>query len=295
MHDLTFGEPVARRIRDDLSRGSYESTRQVLATTADPDLRSFYVSCATEWPGRPAWLDAWVNAEPHRAEPYLLRGAHGIKWAWEARGALRADQTGRDQFELFFQRLGPADADLQKAAELAPRDPEPWAVRRFKEVIARHPWHRGAHSSMLQGVCRKWSGSHTLMFNFARDRTLAAPVGSPIPSLIVQAHFEMWLDEDNEGYFKQPAVLAELHVAAERSVRSPNWRPYRHDVRVHNLFAAAFSLADDYRAAAHQFAATQGMVTDEPWYYLNGGEEAYHREYQRVTQALQAGRLPGRR
>ncbi|MFD0856922.1 hypothetical protein ACFQ07_32125, partial [Actinomadura adrarensis] len=66
-------------------------------------------------------------------------------------------------------------------------------------------------------------------------------------------------------------------------------RPYRHDVRAHNLFAAAFSLADDFRAAAHQFAATRGVATDEPWYYLNGGEEAYHREHQRVTQALRGG------
>jgi hypothetical protein len=303
--DPTFGDPVARRIRDELARGSTETVRRVLATTADPDLRSFYVSVATDWPGRPGWLDAWVAAEPRCAEAHLLRGVHGIGWAWEARGAARADHTGRDRFALFFERLGPADADLQKAADLAPRDPEPWAhlvttarglqlgkedlARRFMEVIARHPWHRRAHTQMLQGLARKWSGSHTLMFNFARERALTAPEGSPLGGLIVEAHFEMWIDLDSEpeqdAYFRNLTVLAELHAAADRSVRSPYWRPYRHDGRAHNLFAAAFALAGDFPAAAHQFAAAQGQITQEPWNHL-GGEDAFHQQYRRVTQAL---------
>ncbi|MEG3634848.1 hypothetical protein [Micromonospora palythoicola] len=49
------------------------------------------------------------------------------------------------------------------------------ARRRFDEVVTRHPGHRLAHEHMLQYLCRKWSGSHEQMFEFAREAFAKAP------------------------------------------------------------------------------------------------------------------------
>ncbi|MFC5749125.1 hypothetical protein [Actinomadura rugatobispora] len=306
--DPLFGSPEARALRVDLVDGSYESARHLITATDDPDLRAFYVAIAAEWPGRPSWLDAWVAAEPRSAEAHLVRGAHGVVWAWQARGHQRAEHTERDQFIEFWRRLAIAEKDLEKAAELAPDDPEPWAHlvtcarglgvgkeelgRRFKEVIARHPWHRRAHSQMLQGVAPKWSGSSNLMFNFARERALAAPEGTAIAALLAEAHVEMWLDaeqaEGGDEYFTAPEVLAELHAAADRSVRSPRWRPLPDDVRAHNLFAFVFAQGDDFAAAEEQFTATGGRISKEPWNYVGDSvEDAFRYVRSRVTVELE--------
>lgn len=306
-YDATYGDPDARRVREELDNGLYGGLRDLLRDTADPDARAFHVAAATERTGRPAWLDAWVAAEPRNADAYLVRGAHGVGWAWQARGHAQAEYTERSQFHTFWERLAAAEEDLERAIELAPDDPEPWAHlvtsarglevgqeelgRRFKEVIVRHPWHRRAHAQMLQGLAPKWSGSVGLLFDFARDRALAAPPGSPLPSLVAEAHIEMWLDCDTEdamdAYFRSPSVQRELHAAADLSVRSPHWDPRPEDARADNVFAFCFLSGGDAASAAARFAATGGHVSREPWLYLGEGiENAYLAHRDRAFAAL---------
>ncbi|MBW8487440.1 hypothetical protein [Actinomadura parmotrematis] len=284
--DPTFGDPDARRFQAALRAGDRGTVRDVLAA-AGADGRPFLLRLVTELPGRPSWLDAWVDADG-TADAHLARGAHGIGWAWAVRGTARAEHTSREQFQGFFERLRAAEADLEKAAELAPDDPEPWAqrvitarglqlgheelARRFTRVIERHPWHRRAHTQMVQGLAAKWSGSDELMLNFARERAAASPPGRAVAACVVEAHIEISLtldDDDTARYFAAPAVLDELRAAAAHSVDHPSWPSEPDAVRADNLFAYAFTFAGDSAAAARRFEAIAGRVTEEPWNYVD--------------------------
>ncbi|RFU40263.1 hypothetical protein DZF91_18075 [Actinomadura logoneensis] len=296
--DPTFGDPEARELAAATAKGDTDLLRRVAAETGDADRRSFLLGVAVDHQGRPDWLARWPEEEPGEALAHLARGAHGIAWAWEARGTARAEMTGSEQFREFRVRLGVAERDLLRAAELAPDDPEPWAHllttarglqhgpeelgRRFAEVIARHTWHYRAHAMMLQGVAPKWSGSTGLMFNFARARAAAAPPASPLVSLVVEAHLETWLDEpDGEpaetepaetesGHFADAAVQRELRAVAARLASATDAPVTPALSRARNLLAFGFALGGDQFAAAEQFAAIGPHVTESPWYHLAG-------------------------
>ena len=125
--DPARGDQAGRWLLEQIEHGHWQAARDLLDRTPDPDDRHFYVTLASNQQGRPEWLDAWVAAEPHAGTPLLVRGAHGIHWAWEARGAGRAEDTARDAFKVFWERLELAEADLREAAARNPGDPTPWA------------------------------------------------------------------------------------------------------------------------------------------------------------------------
>ncbi|MFC5180375.1 hypothetical protein [Actinomadura harenae] len=284
--DPTFGDPRARELAAATAQGDTALLRRVAAEDGDADRRSFLLGVAVDHPGRPDWMARWPEDEPDEPLAHLTRGVHGIAWAWEARGTARAESTGSDRFHEFSQRLAQAERDLLRAAELAPDDPEPWAYlvttarglqhgtgelcRRFAEVVARCPWHYRAHAMMLQGVAPKWSGSTRLMFNFARDRAAAAPEGSPLVALVVEAHTEAWLDDPapESGHFADPAVRGELRAVAARLRQAPDAPMTPALARARNLLAFGFSQGNEPDSAAEQFAAIGPHVTESPWHYL---------------------------
>ncbi|MFC4910730.1 hypothetical protein [Actinomadura gamaensis] len=280
--DRTFGDPVARELKKATARGDTSLLRRVAAETGDLDRRSFLLGVAVDHPERPEWIVRWPEKEPEEPLAYLIRGAHGILWAWEARGEATADLTAAERFHEFHRRLAGAERDLLCAAELSPDDPEPRAqllttarglqhgvqelCRRFAEAIARHPGHYQAHTLMLQGVAPKWGGSPALMFNFARDRAAAAPLGSAVASLVVEAHIEAWVDasEGEADYFANPDVQRELRAVAARSSQAPDTPA---SLRASNLLAFAFALGGDHASAAEQFRLIGSNVTESPWQY----------------------------
>lgn len=287
--DPAKGDPTGQWLCQELDRGNWEAARGLLARVHDADDRHFYAALCANRQGRPEWLDAWVAAEPYADTPLLVRGAHSIYWAWEARGSASAEQTQASAFKVFWERLELAEADLKEAAARAPGDPTPLAFLitscrglqlgleelgdRFKEVLARHPGHRAAHSSMLQGLSAKWGGSHRLMFNFARDAAARSVAGTRVAAVVAEAHIEYWLGlddrEQQQRYFEAPEILAELHRAADWSVRHPAWRPSPGWPLEHNLFAFCFAMGDDHRAAVHHLEAIGNLLTTEPWQYFN--------------------------
>jgi len=304
--DPTMGDRSGRWLRDELNRENWQAARDLLHHVEDPDDRYFYTVLCADRQGRPEWLDAWVAAEPTAGTPLLVRGAHAVYWAWEARGGAGADQTSEAAFRTFHERLELAEADLRAAAARSPSDPTPWTflvttcrglehgleelATRFEEVLARHPGHRAAHSQMLQGVAAKWGGSELLMFNFAREAASTSQAGSGLASILAEAHIEQWLSLDGDEqvrYFERQDVLTELHQAADWSVRHPSWQPHPGWPRDHNLFAFCFALGDDFPAAAYHFQAVGDLVTASPWQYLAAGAtEPFESHRRRVFESL---------
>lgn len=231
----------------------------------------------------------------------MFRGSHGINWAWEARSAAQAKYVQEDAWPLFHRRLVEADQDLARAAALDDRDPAPHALsvtvarglslgqpevkRRFELAHGRQPLNSPACTQALQGLARKWGGSHAAMFEFARWASGQAPDGHGAHKLIALAHIEMWMDAEEEqqpAYFNAEPVKAEVW-AARRSILSPD---YRRDATAlswgeRNIFALCFRLMGEYEAQLEQMRLIGPHVTSAPWAYQGKAGVIYekHRQF----------------
>lgn len=189
-------------------------------------------------------LDAWCTNEAGSQIPFLLRGSHGIDWAWEARGSGGADTVTSEGQALFMERLQLAEADLQKAAALDREDPTPWGLliciargleqginhagALYREACERDAQNAIVHRHMLTMLTAKWHGSHEAMLDFARAAAQIAPEGSDMAALVIRAHLERWFytymfDDDDpaaEAYLKDPQVVSECAGAWARSLGS---------------------------------------------------------------------------
>jgi hypothetical protein len=293
--DPCLGDETARRLDEAAGRGDWSAVSAMLTPVADQDLRAFYVGVLADRSGPQPWIGKWLAAEPQSALPYLVKGAHAIQWAWEARGSGTASTVSEEQFAAFFRRLKIAEDSLDEAVSRDPADATAWAElittalgrqlgldeaeRRFKEVVARHRWHRAAHARMLQQKCAKWGGSDELALAFARDTVDLMPAGCSLGSMVAVAHFEAALQADGstEDYLFRPEVRAEVHAAADKSVRHPDFRRIPGHQTADGWFALVFHLAGDHAAAAERFDAIGDLPTELPWGYYRDAGRAYAR------------------
>jgi hypothetical protein len=255
----------------------------------DPDDRAFYLRVCADVGGVQDWIEEWIAADRDSTLPLLVRGAHAVHWAWEARGAARAEYTGKDQFEGFFRRLKLAENCLDEVVERDPADTTAWAFlvlsargrqvdraemqRRWAGVVATHPHHFMAHVQKLQYLCDKWFGSDEEMFAFARETVAASPPGSPLGRLVADAHMEKWLSLDageDAEYMARQDVRDDLLAAANHSVFHPAYRERSTWLTVSNAFACAFALSGQPEPALRLFEILGDRVTRDPWNYYNG-------------------------
>jgi hypothetical protein len=301
--DPDCGDPDLPRLRAAATARDWPAMREQLSAVPDGEDLLWLLANVTEVPGIEEWIPAAVAAEPDSALPLLVSGARRVSWAWEARTGARAKHVSREQFKTFHERLRVAEEHLYAAAEREPDWAAPWyflqtsgrglqvgqeiARLRFEATVRRRPGHLGAHKQQLQQVCRKWSGSHEEMHAFARTSMLNASPGSALGELVATAHLEHWLDLDSPedgAYIRRADVIAQLHEAADRSVRHPAHGRPRGWLTSYNTFAMAFSLAGERKAAAELFEAIDGRVTESPWNYLHGSDPVKpFREWRRVA------------
>lgn len=287
--DPTCGDADAARLRDLITAGDWPAARNLLRAEHDDDDFAFLLAVASNVPGCEQWLPNAVRADLADPLPLLLYGTRAIRWAWEARSRARAQRVSRDQFSVFFERLRLAEDCLQDVVRRDPKNTSAWtglvtlarglelgldeAQRRFDQVLEVNPTHFWAHYQMLQQLCRKWGGSHAAIHAFAQNAATAGAPGSRLGSLVATAHLEEWMDQGKEGvnYFKSSEILKQLHTAANRSVRHPDYRQGKGWPQDNNPFAMTFSLSGDQTAAAEQFRVIGNLVTELPWAHLSAG------------------------
>ncbi len=288
--DPALGDETRRRLIDAASARQWEPVRDLLSA-ADPADRSDLVWLLADAPGTQDWLADIVRQNPASTIASLAYGVRLIAWAWEARTGARADMVSRDQFELFFERLRAAEDCLQGVVRREPDQAAAWhalivtarglqldlavARRRFDRTIAAAPGHRGAYDQLLQNLCRKWYGSHEQMFEFARGSMQQAPPGSVLGALVASAHIERWLDADDAErgkYLTRRDVRQEGLAAADRSVRHPDYPSGWQGLAGRGMFAFAFVLGQEYKAAREQFRLIGDRIHRGPWHYLGNGE-----------------------
>ena len=297
IRDAFHGEEAFRREIAQLRDGNWQPAAARLKQTRAADDRAFVAGMMMAEAG--PWIEAWLAAEPSRGEPWMMRGLSRIGWAWEARGSGRAEDVPEDAWPEFFARLNLAEEDLHEAMRHDAKDALPWAYllitgralqvdveelrRRYEEGRARAPEAWQASWLMLEALTEKWSGSHDLMFQFAREVSAAAPPGSGLHALLAEAHFQRWLyfrmedPPDRQGelsYYRKPEVQEELRDAWARGPGSPSFRKGRFAPNQRALFAFAFSLGGDDASARAVFDQLD-RVTSDPWQHLGEPMEVF--------------------
>jgi hypothetical protein len=285
-------DPDAKRLRSAQQKKDWKTVQDFFSRLKDQDDREFYVAQLTDWPRRPDFFDVWIDASPQCSDAWLLRGAHSIQWAWEARSGASAESVAEEAWPIFFERLKQAWADLNRAVELNPDDATPFGqlipcamgLQLDKELVLTclsnslsrsvHSWK--AHSATLFYLCKKWYGSHEEMFEFARSVSGAVPIGSGLHALIPIAHHERWLfarafDQDEEvagNYFEQPEVKSEVLEAYNRSLGSNAHRPNKSTRDQSSFFAMALLRSEHFHQALFELDRLDNLVPQYPWAQL---------------------------
>jgi hypothetical protein len=233
-----------------------------------------------------------VDSKPDSAEAWLVRGAHGVQWAWEARTGADASAVAEDAWPIFFERLKQAWTDLNHVIELQPADPTPFGhlitcamgLQMEKEVVfnclnlslQRSAVSWKAHSATLWYLCKKWFGSHEEMFGFARQVSDAAPEGSGLHALIPIAHHERWIaaiafEDDQQlaqSYFDQKEVRQEIIDAYQRSLGSAAHRTDKATRPQSSFFALGLLRCHAFRESLTEMDRLGNLVPEFPWVQL---------------------------
>ncbi|GLW67806.1 hypothetical protein Kpho02_01050 [Kitasatospora phosalacinea] len=294
--DPAFGDAELAKLRAFVGVGSWPAARAILDAADGQEDLTLMVEAVADVPGAEVLVGKALEAAPDDPLLQLVQGARHVSWAWEARTRASARNVTEEQWKTFHERLESAEEHLYRAAELDPALLGPWyflqisgrgasldrnaARHRFEAALRRSPGHLASHRQRLQQLCEKWQGSHEQMHAFARRAMLAAPGGSPHGELVARAHIEHWLSlppEEDAAYMGQEHVRAELHEAADRSVRHPDYVRGRDWAVTHNEFAMAFALSGQPAAAHLLFAELGDLATERPWSYWGDPAEVYQR------------------
>jgi hypothetical protein len=133
---------------------------------------------------------------------------------------------------------------------------------------------------MLQKLCRKWSGSHEQMHEFATE-AMRGPHGDVLGELVPRAYFEHWRDlpkdSPERAFIKSAESRAELQEAADRTIFRPGYvgNP-RGPYFALNMFAWAFCTAGMWPQARAAFTATEGVVVN--WAHWSDPVAVYTRQ-----------------
>ena len=288
--------PEVNSMRTALTAGDWPTARRILASL-DWSGISLLTGVAGELEGIEPLLRSVVARQPGDPFATTLLASHLIRTGWRVRSAYRAQHVSREQFDQFHAYLRRAERILidttarhpgfvaagtlrvtsARGLELGQSE----ARRRYDQLAKYHPHHRPAQSSLLQKLCPKWSGSWEATHSFALECMRTAPPGSHNPVLVVEGHLEYALDQDDTeqaaGYLRGPQVRQELHEAAQRSVWHPGFRHEHGWVAVRSTFALAFSLMEEWAAAAGQFTALGHLADESMFGYLGDQAEQFQK------------------
>lgn len=266
----------------DLARAhDWPALRTDLAGRRDHDQSSLLSKVSTQSPDISDWLAHFSADVPRDALAQAVLGADAIERGWRVRTGKRAQHVSQDQFREFHEILLIAEEHLYAAVELDGGLVAPWYSlltsglglqidlgvqwRRFEALVSRSPGHLGGHRVMLQKLCRKWSGSHEQMHEFATE-AMRGPYGDVLGELVPAAYYEHWgdlpKDSDERRFIESAESRAELQEAADRTIFRPGYANPRSPYSAANVFAWAFCRAGMWPQARAAFTATEGVVVN---------------------------------
>ncbi|MFJ9522662.1 hypothetical protein ACIRPK_30990 [Kitasatospora sp. NPDC101801] len=180
------------------------------------------------------WLNAWRMEQPENSDAAALHVEALVHAGWAIRGSGYANTVTDEMRDGFRRKLQQAtEAAAEAVALAAPADPSPylaqlalargdnWSNDDFRmfwaKAVKRAPLNRDAHWQAMQYWCRKWHGSNDLMHAFVDEAIAAAPAGSLLGTLKLDAYEEQYDDAASrtsaELRAAVDAVLADIAAA----------------------------------------------------------------------------------
>ncbi|WP_067482943.1 hypothetical protein [Actinomadura hibisca] len=263
----------------------------VLAETGqNPELRSVRVEAlAKAAVGWSRGIEALLAENPANPDLWLWLGRTRVEEAWRVRPDARARAVQAAGYTTYTRLMQAAREPLMNAAELRPDDAVPWEAMLWlalgldleradkdalwRQVVRRCPTLYGAHVARVVSLSPQWGGMPEEMFDFARVAMGTADRRDPRAALVPLAYFEYFVQE-RTGVLRGASSWFAAEEIRDVTEAARGWfegpRPHPRTVEAHNLFGAAFHLADARRPARQHLLRTFGRPSGLPWTYLGG-------------------------
>lgn len=261
-------------------------------TRSNPELRSLRVEAlAKAAVGWSQGIESLLAEDPSNFDLWLWLGRTRVEEAWKIRPEIRARSVQAAGFQAFTKTMRSAREPLMTAAEKFPGDPVPWECMLWmglgldldsedkdllwKQVQKRWPTLYGAHVARVITLSPQWGGVVEEMFDFARVAMSMAGRADPRAALIPLAYFEYFVQE-RSSILRGSSSWFSAKECRDVEAAARGWfegqHPHPRTVEAHNLFGAAFYLADARRPARQHLARTAGRPSRLPWTYFGGNE-----------------------
>lgn len=257
-----------------------------------PELRSLRVEALSK--AAAGWsqgIESLLAEDPSNPDLWLWLGRTRVEEAWQIRPDARARSVQAAGYTAYTKKMRSAREPLMTAAERWPDDPVPWEGmlwmalgldldREDKDVLwaqvqRRWPSLYAAHVARVVTLSPQWGGLPEEMFDFARVAMSMAPREDPRAALIPLAYFEYFIQE-RSGIIRGSSRWFSADECRDVESAARGWfegpRPHPRTIEAHNLFGAAFHLADARRPARQHLSRTYGRPSTLPWTYLGGNE-----------------------
>jgi hypothetical protein len=178
-----------------------------------------------------------TNRPPYLAK--LIGGHYLIDLAWKARGSDYANKVDASQWTQFAEKLKKAEAELERAWELNPKQPliaeemmtlelgqgkgrdrlELW----FQRAMQLNPNDYRACCQKLYYLEPKWYGSAQAEIAFGRECVASTNWGGEVPLVLVEAHravVNYLPDEKQNDYWSSPTVWKDLKSAYSKYLKT---------------------------------------------------------------------------
>ncbi|MEV5407384.1 hypothetical protein AB0K60_00895 [Thermopolyspora sp. NPDC052614] len=278
----------------------YAGVGLLAATRLDPEVRAQRVEALSHAAvGQSRDIATLLAADQSNPDMWLWLGRTLVEEAWLLRPDVRARSAQAGRQREFHQAMERAREPLRTAARLLPADPVPWeslmwmalgldAPRAEKDALwaecaRRFPTLFPANVARLITLSPGWGGTTGEMFEFARVAVSRAPEGDPLPALVPLAHFERNAERSGGRHWFDDEALREIVSAAGSWVERRRMVPHPRAIEAHNLFGAAFYLADLRRPARGHLVRTGGRVSRLPWSHLGEPRQQYLRACGRLN------------
>ena len=178
-------------------------------------------------------LEPTLNAAlPNDPGPLYVKGEVCVQWAWQARGSGVAATVTEKGWKLMGERLTEAEAALEKAYELDPKDPraptemlnvvlgnsspreemEKW----FKRAMEADPDNFQACAKKAYYLTPKWNGSEEEELAFANECYNSDNWRGSLPFMLQEVHRGLADDSGApETYYARPEVWKDIQRVYE--------------------------------------------------------------------------------
>jgi len=189
---------------------------------------------------------------PDNYYAYLIRSSYFDKFAWDARGTGVSNTVGRENYNLFFERLEWELNDLLKAHELNPKDSTVWGniyataihfktedkkalVNKMYKLIREEALEHLFCVNIVETFKReRWMGYKGENLDWAREVVANTPRGAVSKVIIfsvIQEHYNYKImcgeeEEEASKIFKDKQIQAELNQYLDEVLENIDNIPY---------------------------------------------------------------------